>query len=394
MSRSFAVFFSLYMLIYGGIHIVVYFRLRNAIGPGWKWTALFILTSAAMIIGARALWLFDFGNAHTLRKVLSYSGYVWMAFIFLTFSWFILLDLARVFLWVLDGILSSRFGDLLASPKLRAFIAVSAALFICFYGWFEALNIRTVHVTIPTAKLPRGVDRVRIAQLSDVHLGWIIQEDRLAAMLDTVKAAEPDMLVITGDLVDGDMEEREAEVALFRGLNLPHGIYAVTGNHEYYAGLGQALAFKEHAGLNVLRNEAVRAGGIILAGVDDRAAGRFGFETVPDASVLSGMPANRFVVLLKHQPVIDSEAVGMFDLQLSGHTHGGQIWPFYWATRVVYDYRPGLRAIVPREKSGQAHAASSRRQSRVYVNRGTGTWGPPIRFLTPPEVTVIDIVRE
>lgn len=394
MSRSFAVFFSLYMLIYGSMHVFVYFKLRSAIGRGWKWTALFILVSLAMIVGARALWLFDFGDAHTLRKVLSYSGYVWMAFIFMTFAWFVLIDMVRLLFYILDGLLSSRFGELLGFPKLRAFIAVSAALSICVYGWFEALNIRTVTITIPTAKLPRGVDRVRIAQLSDVHLGWIIQEQRLAAMLDAVKAAEPDMLVITGDLVDGDMEERQAEVALFRGLKLPHGIYAVTGNHEYHAGIGQALAFKEHAGLRVLRNEAVRAGGVILAGVDDRAARRYGHPGVPDASVLAGMPPNRFVVLLKHQPYVDSDAVGLFDLQLSGHTHGGQIWPFYWATRAVYDYRPGLRAIVPPERSGQAHAASPGRQSRIYVNNGTGTWGPPIRFLTPPEVTVIDIVRE
>ncbi|MDK2958804.1 MAG: uncharacterized protein PWP47_848 [Synergistaceae bacterium] len=394
MSRSFAVFFSLYVLVYGSMHVYVYFKLRSAIGRGWKWTALFIMVSLAMIVGARALWLFDFGDARTLRKVLSYSGYVWMAFMFMTFAWFVLIDLARLLFYILDSIVSTRFGDLLGSPKLRAAVAVSAALSICLYGWFEALNVRTVTITIPTSKLSRGADRVRIAQLSDVHLGGIIQEERLAAMLDAVRKAEPDMLVVTGDLVDGAMEERRPEVALFRSLKLPHGIYAVTGNHEYYAGIDQSLAFMEHAGLRVLRNEAVRAGGVILAGVDDKTGNRYGRPAAQDASVLAGMPPNRFVVLLKHQPLIDHDAVGLFDLQLSGHTHGGQIWPFYWVTRAVYDYRPGLRAIAPPERSGQAHAAPLKRQSRIYVNNGAGTWGPPIRFLTPPEVTIIDIVRE
>ncbi len=293
MSRSFAVFFSLYMLIYGSMHVFVYFKLRSAIGRGWKWTALFILVSLAMIVGARALWLFDFGDAHTLRKVLSYSGYVWMAFIFMTFACFVLIDLLRILLWGIDGMLSSRFGELLRSPAARAWIAVGAAVLICAYGWFEALSIRTVYKTVSTPQLPPGVERIRIAQLSDVHLGWIIQEERLALMLDAVKAADPDMLVITGDLVDGNMEEREAEVALFRGLDLPLGTYAVTGNHEYYAGVKQALAFKEHSGMKVLRNEAVEAGGIILAGVDDRAARRFGEEPLPESKVLEGLPLDR-----------------------------------------------------------------------------------------------------
>ncbi len=177
-----------------------------------------------------------------------------------------------------------------------------------------------------------------------------------------------------------------------RGTEAAHGNYAVketTNTMRHRSGLASGTL-----PVRVLRNEGVRAGGVILAGVDDRAARRYGHPGVPDASVLAGMPPNRFVVLLKHQPYVDSDAVGLFDLQLSGHTHGGQIWPFYWATRAVYDYRPGLRAIVPPERSGQAHAASPGRQSRIYVNNGTGTWGPPIRFLTPPEVTVIDIVRE
>lgn len=394
MKQSFALFFSLFTALYGGLHLYVYFKLRSAVGPGWKWPALFILVSLLMTVGTRSLWLFNPGDVQMLRKTLSYSGYVWMAFIFMTFSAFFLLDLVRLLFWGIDALLSSRFGDLLESPKLRAFIAVGAAIFICVYGWFEALDIQTVNITVATSKLPKGVDRIRIAQISDVHLGWIIQEERLARILDVVKAAEPDMLVSTGDLVDGDMEEREAEVALFHTLNLPLGSFAVTGNHEYYAGLEQALAFKERAGIRVLRNEAIRVGGIVLAGVDDSTGRRFGQEIPPESKILEAVPSNRFVVLLKHQPAIDEDAVGLFDIQLSGHTHGGQLWPFYWVTRAIYDYRRGLRAIVPPEKNGQAHAAAPVRESKVYVSNGTGTWGPPMRFLAPPEVTVIDIVGE
>jgi hypothetical protein len=189
------------------------------------------------------------------------------------------------------------------------------------------------------------------------------------------------------------MEEREAEVALFRGLNLPLGMYAVTGNHEYYAGIDQAIAFKEHAGMQLLRNEALRVGGIILAGMDDPTAQRFGGTLTPEIDVLAPLPENRFVLLLKHQPIVDPDSIGLFDLQLSGHTHRGQIWPFYWLTRMVYEYRPGLRALAP-SKSGEAYASGAARESRVFIGNGSGTWGPPIRFFAPPQVGIIDIVRK
>ncbi len=393
-SFVFALFFSLYFLIYGGMHVYVYFKLRSALGPGLKWTVFYGLLSLFMVIGARALWVIDLGAFPALRKVLSCSGYMWMAFIFMVFSAFVVVDLVRLLLWVADGIMSSRFGDLLSSARLRAAAAVGLALVICVYGWFEALNVRTVRIAITTPKLPEGVERVRVAHISDVHLGWIIQEERLASMLDRVKEASPDMLVITGDLVDGDMEERAAEAALFRNLDFPGGIYGVTGNHEYHAGIGQALAFMEHSGIRVLRNEAVRAGSIVVAGVDDRVAPFYGGGAVSDGSVLAGVDRDSFVLFLKHQPVIDPDAVGLFDLQLSGHTHGGQIWPFSLATRIINKTKQGLWAIVPRDGRGQAHAEPAGKRSMIYISNGAGTWGSPVRFLAPPEITIFDIVRE
>lgn len=393
MQRNYLLFLSAYVAVYGGLHLFVYFRLRSAVGPGWRWTFLFLLLSLAMVAGSHLLWILDLGEMPRLHKVLACMGYTWMAFIFLVFSIFLALDLLRIVLWIVDSLFSSGFGGLLASSGLRSTLAVGGALAICILGWYGAQNIQTVHLTLPTAKLPGGIDRVRIAQLSDIHLGWIVQEERLASMLNAVRTAQPDMLVITGDLVDGDMQLFEAEAELFRQLRLPLGIFAVTGNHEYYAGVDQALAFMKSAGMRVLRNEALRVGGIVLAGVDDRTASRFGYSLRPEEEILKNLPASRYVVLLKHQPSIGPASAGLFDLQLSGHTHGGQIWPFYWATRMVYSYASGLRAVLPSGESGQAFAGS-KRESRIYVNQGAGTWGPPIRFLTPPELTVIDIVRE
>lgn len=394
MPKNLTLFFSLYTLIYGGMHLYVYFKLRSALGPGWKWTLLYALVSLAMVFGARALFAFNFRDAYALRKILSYAGYLWMAFLFITATGFVLTDLLGLFLRILDYLFSSTFAPLFPSSKGRVLTVLIFSTAVCVFGWFDALHIRTVPVTVATSKLPDGVDRIRVAQISDVHLGWVVQEERLALMLDAVKAAEPDMVVITGDLVDGAMEDREGEAVLFRGLNPPLGVYGVTGNHEYYAGLGQALDFMDRAGIRVLRNEALEAGGIAVAGVDDPTGRRLGHQNTPEVAVLSTIPSDRFVILLKHQPILDSESEGLFDLQLSGHTHGGQIWPFSWATRLVYKHPQGLSAATAGGGRGQAHAAPGGRQPQIYISNGTGTWGPPLRFLSPPEVTVFDIVRE
>jgi len=370
----------------------IYFKLRSAIGPGWRWTALYLLACVFLVMGSRTLWLVDLGNFPEIRRMLSWSVYMGLAFFFILFTAFLALDVLRVLAWMLDGLFSMKTGEGLASPKLRVAGAAAFALLACVYGWYEALNVRPTYVTVETERLPAGVERVRIAHITDVHLGWIIQEERLDRILDVVRAARPDVLVSTGDLVDGDMEFRDEEVALFRGLNLPLGMYAVTGNHEFHVGVRQAIDFKERAGMRVLRNEYLHAGGLLFVGMDDPSVRRFGGDLPPEQGILASLPDDAFVVLLKHQPSVVQESIGLFDLQLSGHTHGGQIWPFYWLTRMAYEYRPGLRALSPSRRGGEAYAAETSRESSVYVSNGAGTWGPPLRFFAPPEVVIIDIV--
>ncbi|MDD3917324.1 MAG: metallophosphoesterase [Synergistaceae bacterium] len=372
----------------------VYFKLRSAVGPGWRWTVLYLLACVFLVMGSRTLWLVDLGNYPEFKRMLSWSVYMGLAFFFILFTAFLALDVLRVLARVLDGLFSMKPGERLASPKLRVAGAAAFALLACVYGWYEALNVRPTYVTVETERLPVGVERVRVAHITDVHLGWIVQEERLDRILDVVRAARPDVLVSTGDLVDGDMEFRDEEVALFRGLNLPLGMYAVTGNHEFHVGVRQAIDFKERAGMRVLRNEYLHAGGLIFVGMDDPSVRRFGGDLPPEQGILASLPDDAFVVLLKHQPSVMQESIGLFDLQLSGHTHGGQIWPFYWLTRMAYEYRPGLRALSPSRRGGEAYAAETSRESNVYVSNGAGTWGPPLRFFAPPEVVIIDIVRK
>jgi predicted MPP superfamily phosphohydrolase len=233
---------------------------------------------------------------------------------------------------------------------------------------------------ITSSKIPREVGKLTIVQISDVHLGLIVRHDRLARILDIVKAAAPDILVSTGDLVDGQINRMTGLAEQMQDVRPRFGKYAVTGNHEIYAGLTQSLGFIERAGFKVLRGEDIVAGGVInIAGVDDPAISRVTHtEPVAEQTLLSGLSAKSFTLLLKHRPVVEKESLGRFDLQLSGHVHNGQIFPFNLVTHLFYPVKTGYSLL----SNGSA----------LYVSRGTGTWGPPIRFLAPPEITVIELL--
>jgi predicted MPP superfamily phosphohydrolase len=268
----------------------------------------------------------------------------------------------------------------LLSPRTSFLASLGLALAICAYGYFEAANIGVEKVTIETSKLPVGTDRLTIVQISDVHLGLINRSGRLERILALVRAAKPDIFISTGDLVDAEINHLTGLSALLRGVTSTYGNFAVTGNHEYYAGLARALAFTRESGFTILRNEAAVAGPITIAGVDDRTAVQLGLEDpVSEKELLGKLPRDRFTIFLKHQPRIEQSTIGLFDLQMSGHTHKGQIFPFTLLTKLTFpmiagDYDLGKGSL-------------------LHVNRGTGTWGPPVRFLAPPEITVYELVR-
>jgi predicted MPP superfamily phosphohydrolase len=298
------------------------------------------------------------------------------------------------FLWMnlaLDGVnllsrlLTSVLGDrpraivVYGQPAFLALAGLSAAL--CVYSCFEATRIRSEHLRVHSDKLPEATNRIRIAQISDVHLGLLVRHRKAAAIAELVRNARPDLFVATGDLVDGQINHLDGLSEIFREIRAPLGKFAVTGNHEFYAGIGQSLEFTRRAGFTVLRGEAVTPGAVLrIVGVDDP-AGR-GFGTAPggaEEELLGTGPSPLFTLLLKHRPFLSSAARKAVDLQLSGHTHNGQIFPFRLLVRIWYPLLSGRYD----SKSGAV----------LYTSRGTGTWGPPMRFLSPPEVTIIDIER-
>ena len=247
------------------------------------------------------------------------------------------------------------------------------------FGYYEARTIRTETVAIRSTKIPEEIGTLTIAQISDVHLGLIVRHKRLKRILNAVRRTNPDILVSTGDLVDGQIDNLTQLAELLQTVNPPYGKFAITGNHEFYAGLDQALHFVQTSGFTVLRGETYDVAGIItVVGIDDPTGKRFGlYRGVSESTLLSHNPDKKFVLLLKHMPTVSKEALGLFDLQLSGHTHKGQIFPFNLITRLFFPHHTGLIPL--------SHG------SQLYVSRGSGTWGPPIRFLSPPEVTIIKL---
>lgn len=257
-----------------------------------------------------------------------------------------------------------------------------AGLLMTLLGFFNARRTAAVvRVDVPIAGLPPALHGFAIAQISDIHVGPTIKRGYLQAIVDAVNELQVDMVAVTGDLVDGTVAELAQHVAPLAGLTSTHGTYFVTGNHEYYSGAHAWIAELRRLGVHVLMNEhVVLQHGLVLAGVADWSAGHFDSRHRSDPhAALAGAPAQAPVrLLLAHQPrsAIEAAKAG-FDLQLSGHTHGGQFWPWNFFVRFQQPFTAGLHRL---------------HRLWIYTSRGTGYWGPPKRFGAPSEITRLRLV--
>jgi predicted MPP superfamily phosphohydrolase len=362
-----------FLLVYSSIHALVFWGLRPLLKGHPALPTLVTLWMIGMVGMPLLVRLTEQRGHETLARALAWIGFSWMGFVFLAFSLFLL-----VAIW--DGLI--RLTALLLPPLARLKIhgAISAILVLLiviaasFYGLYEADNLRQEKVRILTPKLPETATPIRIAQISDLHLGLIHRDEALAPIVARLQALDPDMIVVTGDIVDAQINHLEGLAALWQQLDPPLGKYAITGNHEFYAGLDQSLDFLDQSGFKVLRNEHVDVGAWLkLVGVDD--PGRGGQV---DENAALGTASPRFTVLLKHRPDIVESSLGRFDLQLSGHTHKGQIFPFSLITGLAYPRQAGFYELA--------------KGSALYTSRGTGTWGPPMRIGAPPEISIFELV--
>jgi len=369
-----------------GTHYYLWARLiRDPMWPSpWRQVATIALVLLALSIPTSMLaW-------RTLPRHLaipvSWVGYVWMGsmFVLLVLLWGG--ELAR-WSWVKYASFASVNGG--RREFLAQLLAGGAGAFgLALSGWGVWSAIRPVEVkrvAVRLKKLPGSLNGLRLVQLTDMHIGLTIGRDFVEDVVRKVNALEPDIVAITGDLIDGSVDDLGPAVAPLGEIQAKLGTYFVTGNHEYYSGADSWLAFLQSLGIKALRNEHVEltknGETIHLAGVDDWTAHRFGNGHGSDmARAMDGRDADKPVVLLAHQPVhFDEAREHGVDLQISGHTHGGQIFPFGLLTRLVQPFVSGLHR---------------RDDSQIYVSSGTGYWGPPMRIAAPAEITLIELDQD
>ncbi|MFB6708472.1 metallophosphoesterase [Streptomyces sp. NPDC056333] len=269
-------------------------------------------------------------------------------------------------------------------PSRRLFVARAvggaagvAGLGTVGYGTYGVLRgPRVKRVTVPLAKLPRSAHGFRIAVVSDIHLGPVLGRAHTQRIVDTINRTQPDLIAVVGDLVDGTVADLGPAAEPLAGLTARHGAFFVTGNHEYFSGAAQWVDHVRELGLHPLENARVETAGFDLAGVNDIAGEREGQG--PDFErALGDRDRARASVLLAHQPVVIDDAVAYgVDLQLSGHTHGGQLWPGNYLAELANPTVAGL------ERYGD---------TQLYVSRGAGAWGPPVRVGAPSDITVVQL---
>ncbi len=373
----------LFLLVFGGltlgIHYYLFARLvRDAGLTGTTRTAV----KSLIIIGGISIMagMTFMRGPRWAATPLSWLAFGWMGIMFFLVVALLFGDAMKLVLFVADKVRSAP-----PDPERRAFIgraiAASAGLFafgMSAAGMKGALGqVAVKRVDVSLAKLPAAAKGYRIVQLTDVHIGPTIGKAFLEDVVARVNALSPDLVAITGDLVDGSVEELGDAVRPLADLRAKDGVFFVTGNHEYYSGADEWIAFLGTLGIKTLRNERVPLPrGFDLAGVDDASAHATEGHGEDMEKALGDRDKRRAIVLLAHQPrQVERAAEHGVDLQLSGHTHGGQIFP--WGYLVRIQQKTFLRGLM------------NVGDTQVYVSCGTGYWGPPMRVGAPAEITEI-----
>ena len=311
------------------------------------------------------------------RGVIVVAGWATGAFILLL-CFLILKDIASIFLWVAGK--TSIFPQ---KPQLgwqwNIGLGILAIILSAIGTWqgIRVPDVKQVHVNV--RHLPEELDGFRIVQLTDLHACRLMNAEWMRAVVDKANALNPDLMVVTGDLVDGLTRNRVDDVAPYKDMRARLGVYVVTGNHEYYSNYLSWMRYFEGLGLRILKNEHLvlndKGRQIVLAGTTDRTAARFGLPEPDIQKALAGKPEGAPVILMAHQPKgTDADAAAGVDLQLSGHTHGGQVLGIHWLNQMFNDgYVSGLYDV-----DGM----------KLYVSNGTGLWnGFLIRLGRPSEIT-------
>ncbi len=380
-SSQLIIFLAVVFTVYFGGNAYIFFKGYNAIPAirekRWLYTILFINLAITFII-AKVL---ESRHSTVFSDVLNIIGGVWMAFLVYGFFFFILSDLISLLLRIPGIINTTNIADF---RKWSFVTVVSVSIVLIAGGFINAIipKVREYNITIP--KVTDGIQRLRVAAVSDIHLGSIIRKRSMNKLSEILEQQKPDVIFLLGDIIDGEMGP-VLRGDLLQYLKVPvtnDGLYAITGNHEFIGGAKKTIPYIESKGIRVLKDELVLLpGGIQVAGRTDRDSKRFySKERKPLEELLETTDRRYPVIVLDHQPVNIDEAVrNNVDLQLSGHTHNGQFWPLNYFTRAIYEVSYGYKKIG---------------NTQIIVSSGFGIWGPRIRSASRSEILVINISFE
>lgn len=376
---SFIIFFSIVLTIYAAVNYYIFIRGWQAIPQGSRYRIpyliIFVLLALSYIIGRFLEKIY----LSLLSDILVWIGSFWIAVFFYLLLIVVLIDLARLVNHWLPflQLITENYAKL---KLITFFVSIGIVLATVLYGFINAcaFRVQELHLKIPK---PTNMSGMKIVAVSDIHLGTIVGRTRFCRMVNTINALHPDLILLVGDVVDEDLAPviRENLGEALRHLEAKFGVYAITGNHEYIGGVEAAVKYLEEHGVTVLRDSVIQVNNsLYLVGRDDRSGRQFaGRQRKQLVELMSQVNKNFPVILLDHQPFkLNEAAENGFDLQLSGHTHHGQLWPLNFVTRKVYEKSWGYL------KKGNTH---------IYVSCGVGTWGPPVRTGNRPEIVHITL---
>jgi predicted MPP superfamily phosphohydrolase len=365
-----ALFLAVALTVWAMMHLYVFWRLSSVPWVAGHLARRTLFTAAAILWASYPIArIMDSWKLERIARPLEFVSANWIGILFLFLATLLATDVFTLGGWLLPQV----------APVLPGWAAI-AAVALSIIALVQGLRPPVVrHYEVALNGLPPGREGLVLVAVSDLHLGTLLGRRWLSRVINQVHSLRPDIIVVVGDLIDGNVDRVEPLLPLLKQLRAPFGVWAVTGNHEYYAGVEPSVSLLQNAGFSVLRDRSSEVlPGLVFAGVDDfTARAQFGFDhRQPLATALAGRPAGA-AILLSHSPAqAEQAAAAGVSLMLSGHTHNGQLWPFSYLVALRYPLLGGRYQV-----NGMS----------VIVCRGTGTWGPRMRLWRPSEIVRIKL---
>ncbi len=368
-----AIFLSIVLTVYGGLNFYFIWKSFRIMKPEPSVRIVLILLYSLLAMLPVLTELLRHNGMSRPSAVTGFIGYTWISILFM----FLFIHGTAALLMTVSRFAGHKPGEIF---QKKVFLSITAVILLSLvYGFFEARMLKIRKVSLETDKLPAGTESLSIAFFSDVHFSPLAGPGTAERIVKKINGLEPDLILCGGDLTDPGFNRRKEIASVLSKLNAPLGKYTVLGNHEFFAGLKESTTFIEKSGFTLLRNESVTVQNTLnISGIDDPAShNRDNSKPFEEEKIFESINDNLYTIFLKHQPTINLKHSHIYDLQLSGHTHGGQMFPFHIFVKLAYPFMQGYYKID--------------NNTDLFVSKGAGTWGPPYRILARPEIVHIEL---